>query len=239
MKKCIDCNKKVSIGSKQGRCQSCAAKERTKHLIVHYYCIDCHKEVSSKQVKRCWDCYAKFNIGENNGNFKGGKPKCLDCGTELKSYYSKYCIYCALKGERSPTKRPEVRLKMSKNHADVSGKNHPMFGKKRPKHSKWMSLFMGGTGIPYENSDYPEEYFRIRKSILKRDNNICKLCEQHGNKKNNRIEVHHIDYNKNNNKERNLITTCHKCNDKVNFNRKYWKRFLKNRIKIIYRMTKE
>lgn len=33
-----------------------------------------------------------------------------------------------LSGNRSPTKRPEVRAKMSKNHANVKGKNNPNYG---------------------------------------------------------------------------------------------------------------
>jgi len=34
--------------------------------------------------------------------------------------------------------------------------------------------------------------------------------------------VHHINYNKQNNKEDNLITSCRGCNLKVNINRDYW-----------------
>ena len=34
------------------------------------------------------------------------------------------------------------------------------------------------------------------------------------------LAIHHIDYNKKNNKEENLITLCRSCNVKVNFNRK-------------------
>lgn len=39
-------------------------------------------------------------------------------------------------GDKSPTKRPEVRAKMSKNHADVSGKNNPNYGKKMSEEQK-------------------------------------------------------------------------------------------------------
>lgn len=35
------------------------------------------------------------------------------------------------KGECNPAKRPEVQRKMSLNHADFSGKNHPMYGVSR------------------------------------------------------------------------------------------------------------
>jgi 5-methylcytosine-specific restriction endonuclease McrA len=87
-----------------------------------------------------------------------------------------------------------------------------------------MSLSQGGTGIPYEYADYPEKYFRIRLKILKRDRYICGICGRYGN------QVHHIDYNKKNNNEDNLMCSCRKCNNKVNFNRPYWKEFLSKKL---------
>lgn len=60
----------------------------------------------------------------------------------------------------------------------------------------------------------------IRKQIYKRDNYICQDCgikciskKYLKNKKesNRIIQCHHIDYNKKNNKEENLITLCLKC----------------------------
>jgi len=87
---------------------------------------------------------------------------------------------------------------------------------KSEKYRKKMSLVQGGTGIPREFSDYPDKFFRIRLKILKRDNHTCQLCKRTSN------EVHHIDYNKENSKESNLISLCHKCNMKANFNRDYW-----------------
>jgi len=47
-----------------------------------------------------------------------------------------------------------------------------------------------------------------------------------------RILIHHIDYDKQNCNENNLITVCNSCNSKVNYNRDYWfvyfKYFLEN-----------
>lgn len=39
--------------------------------------------------------------GEKNGMWKGGKPKCLDCGKELTQYSSKYCNKHKSNGEKS------------------------------------------------------------------------------------------------------------------------------------------
>jgi 5-methylcytosine-specific restriction endonuclease McrA len=53
------------------------------------------------------------------------------------------------------------------------------------------------------------------------------------------LEVHHIDYDKYNNKEYNLITLCKQCNVRANYNRNYWKEiyFLKNKDKNVITKT--
>jgi hypothetical protein len=44
------------------------------------------------------------------------------------------------------------------------------------------------------------------------------------------LTIHHIDYNKKNCKEENLITTCLWCNTRANFNRTYWQKFYINKL---------
>jgi hypothetical protein len=44
------------------------------------------------------------------------------------------------------------------------------------------------------------------------------------------LEVHHIDYNKKNCKEENLITLCKWCNLRANYNRNYWKTYYQNKL---------
>jgi len=115
----------------------------------------------------------------------------------------------------------ETKLKISKSH---SGKILS------EDHKKNVSLALGGTGIPYEINLYPEEFFKIRYEIMKRDNFTCQICNQYGNKSKNYLSVHHIDYNKNNNQEINLITLCKKDNIKSNFNRKNWIKIFQEKI---------
>jgi len=45
------------------------------------------------------------------------------------------------------------------------------------------------------------------------------------------LHVHHIDYNKQNCKESNLITTCKSCNIKANKNRDYWEKFFTKKLR--------
>jgi len=44
------------------------------------------------------------------------------------------------------------------------------------------------------------------------------------------LTIHHIDYNKQNCKENNLITLCGSCNTRANFNRSYWVDFYKQKV---------
>jgi 5-methylcytosine-specific restriction endonuclease McrA len=59
--------------------------------IIKHYCVDCKtNEISyscwKAGTQRCKICYFKFRIGKNHPNWKGGKPKCIDCGKKLSSY---------------------------------------------------------------------------------------------------------------------------------------------------------
>jgi len=74
------------------------------------------------------------------------------------------------------------------------------------------SNWRGGTN----HLPYPFNWHFISLSVRKHDNNTCQLCGKFGD------EVHHIDYNKENCKKRNLITLCDKCHGRTNGNRDYW-----------------
>ena len=86
-------------------------------------------------------------------------------------------------------------------------------------------------GRSYES--YPQEFnSKLKLKIRKRDNFECQNCEmteeEHITVYGRVLEVHHIDYNKENCDEENLITTCKQCNTRANHNRKYWTEYFKN-----------
>jgi len=87
-------------------------------------------------------------------------------------------------------------------------------------------------GRAKENNPYPEEWTDIlRKSIRIRDNYICQMCGIHQDELNCRLkklDVHHIDYNKDNLNPDNLTTLCRSCHVKTNYNREYWKQLFQN-----------
>jgi len=223
--KCINCGKQVS-NYKNKRCYTCSKYPKNHPMwkggitTKTYYCIDCKTKVSYCSVKygngRCKVCAGKERkgcnygqFGKDNANYKHGRTfnnKCHKCNKLLKDHRSKICKECW--------------------YTSIKGKANPFYGKKHTEETrKKVSLANGGTGIPYENSDYPYIFKKIAPKIRQRDNYICQLCGEYGK------SVHHIDYNKENCKENNLITLCNKCNCKVNYNRTYWTEYFNEKIK--------
>jgi len=99
--------------------------------------------------------------------------------------------------------------------------------RKGSKHHNWR----GGVskiGYPY--------YFNkdLKEKIRERDNLTCQCCgikeEKHYQLLKRNLTVHHIDYNKENCKEDNLITVCRSCNLRANYHRNYWKIFYQNKL---------
>ncbi len=135
--------------------------------------------------------------GKDHHNYKGGLPNCIDCGNQVSHYSVIRCIKCSNKG---------ILNSMYNIHR---------FGKKSPNYKHGLS-----------GKSYPHE-FNIKKDyIFRRDNSQYQNCGiteiEHLNKYNTKLHVHHINYNKFDNIEFNLITTCMNCNLKANGNRDYW-----------------
>jgi len=101
----------------------------------------------------------------------------------------------------------ETRMRMSKSHT----------GEKNPN---WQG------GISF--NPYPTEWVDLLKeSIRQRDNYVCQMCGTHQDELKSwskKLDVHHIDYDKDNCDPKNLITLCRNCHIKTNGNREYWKK---------------
>ena len=64
---------------------------------------------------------------------------------------------------------------------------------------------------------YPYEFNNILKlQIRRRDSFKCQLCNIEQKELNEKLIVHHIDFDKNNNSEFNLISLCRSCHGKIN-----------------------
>ena len=76
-------------------------------------------------------------------------------------------------------------------------------------------------GKSLENDKYPNEYYRMRNRILKRDGYKCTTCSNEE-----ALHVHHIDRDPTNNEPSNLITLCEDCHLKYHTEKQYGRRKL-------------
>ena len=78
--------------------------------------------------------------GSNNPNWKGGRPKCIDCSKQLKSYYATRCKKCNAKLKIKKYYCKDCNKQLSKYRAIrcIKCENKTRIGKKRPSHSKLM-----------------------------------------------------------------------------------------------------
>jgi hypothetical protein len=127
-------------------------------------------------------------------------------------------------GNNNPSKRPEVRMKISKSRLGV-----PRSEETKRKLSEYCgekaSNWLGGLSFEPYCHKFNE---RLKERIRERDNRTCQLC---GVKENGRrLSVHHVHYDKPNCAP-DLIALCGSCNLKVNINRDYWEAFFMNLLK--------
>lgn len=106
-----------------------------------------------------------------------------------------------------------------KTYEEIYGVEANIQRTKRSEAHKGNKSFLWKGGISFE--PYSLDWTKtLKKSIRERDKYICKVCGKKQEYKNH--PVHHIDYDKKNCNPINLITLCHSCHSKTNFNRKYW-----------------
>jgi len=138
----------------------------------------------------------------------GMRGKHLSEETRLK-------ISLALKGREVSLDEREKRSKYWKNFYALN----PHLIRRGPNHPNWKG---GISNKPY-GFDFNSA---LRRRILERDGYKCQLCGATSN-----LNVHHINYDKNDNSFNNLLTLCKGCNAKMNFNRSYWQVYWSNLIK--------
>lgn len=182
-------------------------------------CKFCGKEfqvfpwiIKERKGKFCsYKCHGKWmseNLKEKNGlHWKGGK-------------IARYCIVCGKKFTVSKCFVKKDKAKFCSRKCQGQWKSKNIRGK---NHHNWQGgLSFEPYGIEFNN--------KLRKQIRKRDNYICQECgltqEQLGYK----LSVHHIDYNKKNNKPDNLISLCRSCHLQTNYKRKDWTQYFQDKL---------
>jgi len=197
-------------------------------------CKICKKELSKtscrrKSSKLCKSCYLD-KLGKWGKKHPLFRPRhivyCSKCDKQLEpsAYYVKtlMCQECYLQTIKD---KNHPNYKGGKPHCIDCGEKLNQYDHKRcwKCYIEWSQIpennpaYINGTSyLPY-----PSEWHLIRKIVRERDNFTCQKCNKFGK------HVHHIDYNKKNCNENNLITLCLKCHIATNSNRNYWYAYFK------------
>lgn len=148
-----------------------------------------------------------YNFGKQASEEVKKKLSISHLGQKL-SEKSKKKISLANKGKKKPPRSEEHRKKISEFN---SGKRSHF----------WID------GRSKGNYQYPQDWKEnLKESIRQRDNYICQECGTHQSELNfgqvKKLDIHHIDYDKDNLDPINLISLCRRCHMKTNYNRSYW-----------------
>ncbi len=178
---------------------------------------------------------------EDFNTYKHGKThnnRCVDCNKKIV-FKARRCKNCANKGKLNPAYTTGIRVNGKKctscgkdihygNNLCKKCYNTTIVGKGNPN---WKN---GKSFLPYS----PQFNEALKNYIRERDNYTCRLCGmsqiKHLKKYSCKLPIHHVNYDKACKDGRKLISLCHKCNGKVNSNRKYWKRYFEKILKEIY-----
>lgn len=158
-------------------------------------CKGCGSEFydPKSRLEFCDDCNP--NAGENNGNWKGAKQTgtCQICGSEFSFYPSDkeglYCSACVESADGLLPENPATRECISTSCAfcGESIETHPSRAENRKRgvfcdldcYGAWLS-----ENVVHENHyqweggtlDYGQEWWRVRRKALERDDYTCQNC---------------------------------------------------------------
>lgn len=225
--RCLDCGK--TIHRLSTRCCSCSKKFFYKENPERKFDI-------TKNVD-----YTSF-WGAKNPNYKGGKTlnrTCPDCGVKIGKT-NKRCKKCAIVYQSKTYKginHPSWEGGLVYKKCVVCNKDFPVvkstFSLRKTCSKECFGFYMSITNSGENNKQwlgggkekYPfgwDEFFR--EQVRNRDNFKCQLCGKPEIENMRKLNVHHIDYDKNNIKMNNLISLCVGCHAKTNYNREHWKK---------------
>ena len=202
---------KIRVGMKSGELKICKCSKQ------FYRCP------SSKQRFCSFNCGIIY--GHINRHMKKGKRKleikkiCEVCNREfvIKKKTSKFCSHkCQIK---SMIGRKQPQDAIEKQRIQISGDKC------------W--FWKGGISKELYGMEFNNQ---LKEQIRKRDNYRCQECfrlQSELRTKSNRtykLHIHHIDYDKKNNIDSNLISLCRPCHSQTNYDRNDWTNYYQNKV---------
>lgn len=153
----------------------------------------------------CYSSWRKQQPKSKQHNWKGGKKTAV-CSTCGKELYVwPYRI------KKAQAVFCSYKCRSSWYSENYSGEHSP----------QWLN------GQSFE--PYPPEFNRRRKREIRERDKVCQLC---GNLR--ARCIHHINYCKDDNCDKNLILLCRPCHTKTNHRRSYWQALLEAKVTHIY-----
>lgn len=191
-----------------------AKRHWNKYILGHNSWKQGYKEKIEIEGKHFCQCGCHKEIFIKAHHYLSGVPKYIT-GHDPMTEKEKKLLSQRFSGENNPSRSPRGRRRLkrlairnwnnSKYREEHSGANH----------HNWQG------GISFE--PYSQEFSnRLKQSIRLRDGYRCQICLRPQNELSKNLHVHHIDYNKKNCEEDNLISLCSSCHVKTNKDRKGW-----------------
>lgn len=149
--------------------------------------------------------------------------------------------------ERNPVWVPRIMVKCDWCNKPLERlpkrANETNFCNRDCQNSYHSDRMLGDKNPAYEHGNALEPYGvefndKLKDRIRRRDCFTCQFCErtefENLRKYRRKLNVHHIDYDKKNNGERNLISLCQACHSPTHSDREFWQAHYEARIKELY-----
>lgn len=172
-------------------------------------CDDCGKMRVTTKNGYCALCKSCRQIGEKSPTWKGGLVK-------------RICEGCGKEFERKTSEMKEGNGRFCSRSCASKGKNN--------------SAWKGGVSFEPYCEKFNEEF---KEYIREKFDRVCFLCQKTEEENGRRLDVHHVNYNKNcgcdDDEACQFVPLCVSCNVKVNHNREMWEAKIKNEMRITLR----
>ncbi len=203
-------------------CKKLIKTNRKTERNIRFFCsIKCwlnylkQSKLKNRKIIKCSFCNKsilrrKYIIKKQNRNFCNRK-----CYNKFRNRITLKCFYC-----KRILKIIPYHFKRNKRH--YCNRKCRDIGTRGINSWKWKGGKIKDNYPPNFNS-------QLRDKIRVRDNFKCQICGIPELECNRKLSIHHIDYNKKNCNESNLISLCVSCHIKTNTRKDLWKKKLINK----------